>query len=129
LRQSIPAVESLQYAHILQEHTEKTVSAASQRTTVRARAHAVDAEQRVDVVRKVLREKFGAVLGVAEEDVGLAKKLSELGVDSLMAIEVKVEIIFLLFLVYLVLFNYTTELAGQRVFCTSACVGPHERNY
>jgi surfactin synthase thioesterase subunit/acyl carrier protein len=41
------------------------------------------------VVREVVREKLGAMLGVAGEDVEPSKKISELGVDSLMAIEVK----------------------------------------
>lgn len=61
--------------------------------SVSARAAALSAsegEERVKVVRESIKEKIGSMLGVNGEDVEPSRKISDLGVDSLMAIEVKV---------------------------------------
>jgi acyl carrier protein len=47
-------------------------------------------EERLGVVRGIIKEKLGALLGVTADDIEPTNKIVELGVDSLMAIEVKV---------------------------------------
>ena len=95
---SLPALASRHFSHAQQSQEHDRVgpnaseSNAQEHVTGRARALAADPAQRADVVREVVREKLGAMLGVAGEDVEPSKKISELGVDSLMAIEVKVNI-------------------------------------
>jgi len=50
---------------------------------------AVSADQRADVLRQSLRNKLSSMLGVSAEDIEMSNKLTDLGVDSLMAVELK----------------------------------------
>jgi hypothetical protein len=108
---SLPALATRQFALAQQAQenahagTQAQDSSSQEHVNGRDRALAADPEQRAAVVRDVVREKLGAMLGVAGEDVESSKKISELGVDSLMAIEVKVLCLYY----YIILFEQITH--------------------
>jgi Phosphopantetheine attachment site len=68
---------------------EKNVK-TSEGTNGRTDVLAASPSARFGVVLKFVQERFGSLLGVVAEDVEPSKKIPELGVDSLNAIEIKV---------------------------------------
>jgi Phosphopantetheine attachment site len=86
-----------QYSHLMAREAdlsgevdfEKNVK-TSAGTNGRTEALAASPSARFGVVLKFVQERFGSLLGVVAEDVAPSKKIPELGVDSLMAIEIKV---------------------------------------
>ena len=68
------------------------LAALSQRpaeSSVRAELRAVDGEARRDLLRTWIRERIAAVVGTSPEDIGVGTSFSELGLDSLMALELR----------------------------------------
>jgi hypothetical protein len=51
---------------------------------------AAPAEQQNGLVKKYLQEKLGSMFALVPEDIDATKRIIDFGVDSLMAIEVKV---------------------------------------
>jgi len=46
-------------------------------------------KERIDILSQSLRQKLSSMLGISVEDVEMSNKLTDLGVDSLMAVELK----------------------------------------
>jgi thioester reductase-like protein len=68
------------------------LSALSTRTAdsgVRAELRAADGEARRELLRAWIRERIAAVIGAAPQDIGVTTSFSELGLDSLMALELR----------------------------------------
>lgn len=93
LSTSLFSLSVLAEADALSQSSSESGNSSQKGNSLSGRAAALAAaegEERVTVVRECIKEKIGAMLGVNGEDVEASRKIADLGVDSLMAIEVKV---------------------------------------
>jgi Phosphopantetheine attachment site len=94
---TFPCLNTSQYSHLLARDADASGEVAGNVKTserVNGRTAALAATPIFSMKKSalvfVLFERFGSLLGVAADEVEPSKKIPELGVDSLMAIEIKV---------------------------------------
>eukprot|EP01116_Phalansterium_solitarium_P008400 TRINITY_DN2226_c0_g1_i6.p1 TRINITY_DN2226_c0_g1~~TRINITY_DN2226_c0_g1_i6.p1 ORF type:complete len:1607 (+),score=494.16 TRINITY_DN2226_c0_g1_i6:3705-8525(+) len=93
--QSVPLFSSPKFASLLRDDAGAGSASASSgadgaaNVSIAQQLAAATAEERPEVLRQGLRKRLGGMLGVPAEDVESGKRLSDMGVDSLMAVEVK----------------------------------------
>lgn len=96
---TLPTLASGLFSHLMDDDSNnEKASDASQKSDFDVAFASADPIARVELVKAVVRNKLGSLLGVEGEDIEPTRKISEIGVDSLMAVEVKAKSIFVCFI-------------------------------
>lgn len=111
----MPAMNAPQFSSLLHQGSEekKVISASSTQSTQERLATALNSDELLKTTTAIIMERISNMLGLAVEDINPSQLNNEIGIDSLMAIELKV--ILLLSPCYLLLTSNYLELDHQRI--------------